>query len=299
MSYVPDWSEVRADFFETGNDFMQNEGNKLAQVSIDAWKSPDENEQGTVIARVMLSTHGDILVDYIDGVARLDSMAQEAISDAKKQLKEYFQELSQTQEKAPEINLPDGSKVSVQYSEGMVNADEKDKRTWASLDLLHVDSEGKEERLCAVDYEDGKGARSLVYASEQDDPIHTHTHIPPEKLLNTFYYTFGTSESFPYQKGYVEVHAPNRKEADRTFRLNYPDRFPGILNCANVYDKDAFDGFVKLSYVYNPGWDICHDRIYPPEFAQEIQPNFENRLADAKNRSGTPESETKPFGLKR
>ena len=54
-------------------------------------KSP-EDEQGHVIACVMLSKHGDVLVDYHDNVARHDEMAQEAIVRAAQQLRNYFRE---------------------------------------------------------------------------------------------------------------------------------------------------------------------------------------------------------------
>lgn len=84
------WSEVRNDYFEDSIDPL--EGDVLARISIDAWKTEDDNEEGRVIACVMLSKHGDILVNYIDNVARVDEIAQDAINDAKQQLREYFME---------------------------------------------------------------------------------------------------------------------------------------------------------------------------------------------------------------
>lgn len=92
------WAEIRNDYWETNID--PKEGDILARVSIDAWRTPDDNEEGAVIASVLLSTHGDVLVDYRDAIARTDEMAQEAIEDAKTQLKEYLSALGfNTQDK--------------------------------------------------------------------------------------------------------------------------------------------------------------------------------------------------------
>ena len=40
----------------------------------------------------------------------------------------------------------------------------------------------------------------------------------------SFYFTFGSSLSFPYQHGYVEVKGTTRSEAIAKFRSKYPDR---------------------------------------------------------------------------
>jgi len=84
------WAEIRNDYFCT--DFGPSEGDALASVSIDAWKTMDDNEEGRVIARVILSKQGDILVDYHDNVARGDEAAQTAISEATEQLKAHWKE---------------------------------------------------------------------------------------------------------------------------------------------------------------------------------------------------------------
>jgi len=55
-----------------------------------------------------------------------------------------------------------------------------------------------------------------------------------------FYYTFGTDKQFPYNRGWVEVIAENAKEADAKFREKFPDKTPGILNCAFVYTEESF-----------------------------------------------------------
>lgn len=57
-------------------------------ISIDAWRTCDDNEDGVVIAKVLLTSSGDICVVYIDPVARTDAYAQELIQDTIKQLRE-------------------------------------------------------------------------------------------------------------------------------------------------------------------------------------------------------------------
>lgn len=82
------WAEIRNDYF--CNDILDEEGSLLAYITIDAWKTSDENEQGEVIACVMLTEHGDIVVDYRDKRALHDTTAQELIQDATESLKKYY-----------------------------------------------------------------------------------------------------------------------------------------------------------------------------------------------------------------
>lgn len=84
------WAEIRNDYFD--ETIAPNEGDLLAAISIDAWHEMDDAEEGKVIAQVLLSKHGDVLVDYRDGVARADEMAQAAIQEATVRLREYFAE---------------------------------------------------------------------------------------------------------------------------------------------------------------------------------------------------------------
>ena len=42
----------------------------LAAVSIDAWETGDDDEEGRVVANVLLSRHGDIIVDFHDNGVR-------------------------------------------------------------------------------------------------------------------------------------------------------------------------------------------------------------------------------------
>ena len=56
-----------------------------------------------------------------------------------------------------------------------------------------------------------------------------------------FYFTFGSSEEFPYQGGWVEVLAKDIHEAFRKFRAYFPNRQEGILNCSDYYTEQAFE----------------------------------------------------------
>ena len=55
-----------------------------------------------------------------------------------------------------------------------------------------------------------------------------------------FYYTYGSDPRFPYQGGWTEICAPDRKAADALFRAYHPDRTPNVLNCADVYQEPEF-----------------------------------------------------------
>lgn len=60
--------------------------------------------------------------------------------------------------------------------------------------------------------------------------------------LNKFYFTFGSDEKFPFQGGWVEVHAKDLRWAIEIFRRKYPDRDDyGCLNCADYYSEEDFD----------------------------------------------------------
>ncbi len=54
------------------------------------------------------------------------------------------------------------------------------------------------------------------------------------------FYTFGTDERYPFRGGWVEVEADNMKQAHALYRASYPDREPGILNCADYYTEEQF-----------------------------------------------------------
>ena len=66
------WGEIR-------NDFEDDNG----IVHIDAWVTADDNEAGTVIAKIDLNTGK---VEYLDDRAKTDNYAQEMITEIKEQL---------------------------------------------------------------------------------------------------------------------------------------------------------------------------------------------------------------------
>lgn len=48
-------------------------------------------------------------------------------------------------------------------------------------------------------------------------------------------FSFGTSEQFPFQGGYIIINATDKIAAVEEFRRLYPDVHPGTLNCSDVY----------------------------------------------------------------
>lgn len=62
------WSEIRIDFFDT-------EENKW---SVDAWETDDDDEEGSVIAKIDLDTG---TVEYLDVDTKTDEYAQEEIKE--------------------------------------------------------------------------------------------------------------------------------------------------------------------------------------------------------------------------
>ena len=58
--------------------------------------------------------------------------------------------------------------------------------------------------------------------------------------MDKFFYTFGSSMKFPYQNGWVEVHAENWHEAHEKFSNRFPDRHPDCLNCSFFYGEEAW-----------------------------------------------------------
>ena len=62
------WSEIRIDFFDE----------EEKKWSVDAWKTDDDNEEGSVIAKIDLYTG---TVEYFDADAKTDEYAQEEIKE--------------------------------------------------------------------------------------------------------------------------------------------------------------------------------------------------------------------------
>ncbi len=81
------WTEIRHDFHEES---PIGYGDVITAVSIDGWRTPDDDAEGEVIARVFLTKKGDMVIDYINAIARIDVLAQEAIDETVKELREQF-----------------------------------------------------------------------------------------------------------------------------------------------------------------------------------------------------------------
>lgn len=64
-----------------------------------------------------------------------------------------------------------------------------------------------------------------------------------------FYFTFGSSEDFPYQNGYLIVKAETIREAAYKFMMQYPNRDGSdCLNCSDYYDQRRWDEITKAGY---------------------------------------------------
>lgn len=58
--------------------------------------------------------------------------------------------------------------------------------------------------------------------------------------MKQYFYTYGSHSEQPFNGGWTEVIAPDRQTADRLFVAVHPCRTAGILDCAWVYDEEAF-----------------------------------------------------------
>ena len=58
--------------------------------------------------------------------------------------------------------------------------------------------------------------------------------------MRKYFYTFGTDERFPFSGGWITIEAPDVTTAHAVFRALYPDRTPGVLNCADYYPEAVF-----------------------------------------------------------
>ena len=62
------WAEIRSDYYDEEEELQY----------IDAWLTDDDNEEGTVIAKVNIAAKE---VEYLDPDARYDEYAQEVINE--------------------------------------------------------------------------------------------------------------------------------------------------------------------------------------------------------------------------
>jgi len=65
-------------------------GDLLAAVSIDTWKTDCDDEEGAVAANVILTRHGDIVVDFHDNGLRGHKQVLEHVNAAKEELKQIW-----------------------------------------------------------------------------------------------------------------------------------------------------------------------------------------------------------------
>lgn len=72
----------------------------LAAVSIDPWETGNDDEEGRVVANVLLSRHGDIIVDFHDNGVRMDQQVLEHIAEAKTDLRRIWEEYTAAQRQA-------------------------------------------------------------------------------------------------------------------------------------------------------------------------------------------------------
>lgn len=89
----------------------------------------------------------------------------------------------------------------------------------------------------------------------------------PPIASEEFYYTFGSSEQFPYYGGWVIIRAIDRADADAIFRYFYPHPDDDeLLNAAMVYTKEQFFATAMAEKGTNMGYG-CHKTIWTPKAA--------------------------------
>lgn len=89
----------------------------------------------------------------------------------------------------------------------------------------------------------------------------------PPLASKEFYYTFGSSEQFPYYGGWVIIRAIDRADADAIFRYFYPHPDDDeLLNAAMVYTKEQFFATAMAEKGTNMGYG-CHKTIWTPKAA--------------------------------
>ena len=95
-----------------------------------------------------------------------------------------------------------------------------------------------------------------------------------------FYFTYGTSEQFPYRGGWTEVEANTEREATCAFRAYHPDHSPHCLNCSDVYTEERF----KRTTMYTEGnfGARCHERITLLRECSVMPDMLQERSADSK-----------------
>ena len=84
-------------------------------------------------------------------------------------------------------------------------------------------------------------------------------------VWDKFYFTFGTDEKYPYQGGWIEISAPSKEEAIRTFKKHYPNRKGSpFYNAADCYDSFTIENKTDMFKNGNMG-KYCWETIYYEE----------------------------------
>lgn len=65
---------------------------------------------------------------------------------------------------------------------------------------------------------------------------------------NRYFFTFGSSDEFPFNNGYLIVKAENIRQAVLLFRAYFPDRTDGVINCSDYYTETYWENDVKKYY---------------------------------------------------
>lgn len=92
---MTNYAEIRHDYISgpavEGYRRAEDQG-LFAEITIDAWESDEDNKPGEVLAVVIMSAHGDIIVDFHDNGCRMNKQVLEHIEEATKELKKLWQE---------------------------------------------------------------------------------------------------------------------------------------------------------------------------------------------------------------
>lgn len=107
------WSQIQNTYTRYTNEILPEEGDLLAATSIDAWKTQESEEPGKVIADVLLSKSGDIIINYHDQLARYDNHAQKIIQDAVAHLRDCYIHRKNDHIITPEITYPAHTRASL------------------------------------------------------------------------------------------------------------------------------------------------------------------------------------------
>ncbi|MGN0047206.1 MAG: hypothetical protein ACI37P_07815 [Eggerthellaceae bacterium] len=87
------------------------------------------------------------------------------------------------------------------------------------------------------------------------DELHSAPEQAPEDRKETYYFSFGTADYFPFKLGWVEVRANSREEACEMFASHYPCRSDSMLNCSFVYNESAWK---QTSMSQGGPGQVCH-----------------------------------------